>query len=184
MFISKFEGKAESRFRGQKKLARSLYTDMTKYSIPHLLRYEDRNSMAFSIESRVPFLDYRLVEYVFSLPVTWRIRNGWTKYILRNTLKGVIPEKIRKRRSKIGFATPEVAWLRELKDEIRAVFASEKFKARGYYNQDEIINEFDVFCEGKHDDLASLFWRVLNLEIWFEVFFDAPDEAVNAEVLQ
>ena len=183
MFISKYEGKAESRFRGQRKLAISLYTDMTKYSIPHLLRYEDRNSMAFSIEARVPFLDHRLVEYVFSLPVTWRIRNGWTKYILREALKGVIPEKIRKRRSKIGFATPEVEWLRELKDEIRAVFASEKFKARGYFNQEEILNKFDAFCEGKQDDFASLFWRVLNLEIWFEVFFDVPNERVNAEVL-
>jgi len=101
------------------KLPELLYLDVMKFSLPALLRYEDRNSMAFSIEARVPFLDPRLIEYVFSLPTSQRLKNGWTKYILRNAMKGILPEKILKRKNKVGFATPEVKWLRELGKEIR-----------------------------------------------------------------
>ncbi len=128
--------------------------------------------MAFSIESRVPFLDHKLVEYVFSLPITQKLKSGWTKYILRNAVKGVIPERIRKRRSKLGFPTPEIRWMKELKGEIRRVLSSEKFKKRGYFNQEEVLKRFDEFCEGKWSNYSSIFWRILNLEIWFEVFFD------------
>ncbi|MDO8515435.1 MAG: asparagine synthase (glutamine-hydrolyzing), partial [bacterium] len=71
-----------------------LKQDLFEMSLPSLLRYEDHNSMAFSIESRVPFLDYRLVEFVFSLPSEFKIRNGWNKWIMREALKDILPEKI------------------------------------------------------------------------------------------
>ena len=170
-FVSKFEGRTKSKWRSDD-LAENLYLDMVRYSIPHLLRYEDRSSMAFSIESRVPFLDHRLVEYVFSLPITQKLKSGWTKYILRNAVKGVIPERIRKRRSKLGFPTPEIRWMKELKGEIRRVLYSEKFEKRGYFNHEEVLKRFDEFCEGKWSNYSRIFWRILNLEIWFEVFVD------------
>jgi asparagine synthase (glutamine-hydrolysing) len=87
------------------------YEDIFKYSYPQLLRYEDRNSMAFSLESRVPFLDYRLVEFVFGLPASYKIRNGYTKAILRDSMKGILPDSVRLRKSKLGFATPEKRWI-------------------------------------------------------------------------
>jgi len=153
-------------------LAEQLYLDLTKFSLPALLRYEDRNSMAFSVEARVPFLDPRLIGYVFSLPISQRLKNGWTKYILRNAMKGILPEKILKRRSKVGFATPEVKWLRELRKEIREVFASAEFGKRKYFNQKEILRKFDDFCDGKLESHAMIFWRILNLEMWLRIFFD------------
>lgn len=152
-----------------------LKIEMTEASLPRLLRYEDRNSMAFSVEARVPFLDHRLIEYVFSLPITQRLRNGWTKRLLRNAMKGILPEKVRKRRNKIGFVTPEALWLRELRKEIRAIFASSDFGKRKYFNQGEILEKFDEFCQRGSDHYAEIFWRILNLETWFRVFIDESD---------
>jgi asparagine synthase (glutamine-hydrolysing) len=82
---------------------------MMTYSLPHLLKYEDRNSMAHSIEARVPFTDYRLVDYVFSIPLVYKIHCGWTKWILRLAVRDLLPPEIVWRRDKLGFATP--AWM-------------------------------------------------------------------------
>jgi asparagine synthase (glutamine-hydrolysing) len=82
-------------------------------SLPALLRYEDRNSMAWSIEARVPFLDYRLVEFLAGLPDGFKIRDGATKVVLRNGMRGVVPEPVLARRDKMGFVTPEERWVRE-----------------------------------------------------------------------
>lgn len=86
---------------------------VTESNIPQLLRYEDRNSMAFSIESRVPFLELELVNFILSLPAHFKIKNGFTKAILREALKGVVPEEVRLRTSKLGFPTPEIEWLKQ-----------------------------------------------------------------------
>ena len=88
-------------------------------SLPALLRYEDRNSMAFGIEARTPFLDYRLVEHAMALPADVLIREGWTKAVLREAMTGLLPETVRLRRDKLGFATPETRWLTELAPQVR-----------------------------------------------------------------
>jgi asparagine synthase (glutamine-hydrolysing) len=88
-----------------------LFLDMTRYTIPQLLHYEDRNGMAFSIESRVPYLDYRLVDYVMDIPAIYKIYNGWTKWIFRLAVKDLLPPNILWRKDKIGFTTPEKKWL-------------------------------------------------------------------------
>ncbi len=81
-------------------------------SVPHLLRYEDRNSMRFSIESRVPFLYTDLVEYLYSLPEEFLIaKDGTSKFVFREAMRGIVPDAILDRKDKIGFATPELAWL-------------------------------------------------------------------------
>lgn len=92
-------------------LGSRIQADLTRFSLPALLRFEDRNMMAFGIESRVPFVDHILVEWVAQLPVSLRLSGGWTKLILREAFRGVLPERIRTRRSKLGFLTPEPAWL-------------------------------------------------------------------------
>ena len=103
-------------------------------SLPALLHYEDRNSTAFSLEARVPFLDYRLVEFMFSLPTEEKIKNGVTKVILRDAMKGVLPEQIRNRTDKMGFVTPEDIWFRTvLKDQIYQIINSKSFANRGYF---------------------------------------------------
>ncbi|MCI0627099.1 MAG: asparagine synthase (glutamine-hydrolyzing) [Acidobacteria bacterium] len=92
-------------------LAQRLESDLLRYSLPVLLRYEDRNTMAFGIEARVPFVDHRLVEWMAALPADMRLRNGWTKIILREALRSVLPPKIARRKTKLGFSTPEAAWM-------------------------------------------------------------------------
>jgi asparagine synthase (glutamine-hydrolysing) len=92
-------------------VGRRIEADMTQFSLPPLLRFEDRNMMAFGVESRVPFVDHILVEWMAKLPVTLRLSGGWSKRILREALRGILPEQIRTRRSKLGFSTPESTWL-------------------------------------------------------------------------
>jgi hypothetical protein len=85
--------------------------EITKSQLPHLLRYEDKNSMRFSIETRLPFLDYKLVEMALSINNEYKIRNGYSKYILRTGAKGVVPDSILWRKNKIGFEAPSRVWL-------------------------------------------------------------------------
>src|SRR4030042_6703214 len=98
-------------FPGPKKfedtLNNYLYQAFRFVALPGLLHYEDRNSMAFSLETRLPFLDFRLVEDLFSLPPGQKIKEGVNKVVLRNAVKGFLPEAIRNRTDKMEFATPE-----------------------------------------------------------------------------
>ncbi len=151
-------------------LNQRLLQDLTVYCLPALLRYEDRNSMAFSIESRVPFLDNDLVEFILSLPPSYKIRNGWNKFLMRESMGSFLPRKIRLRRWKVGFTTPEVSWLRQEKDKIIEIFQSGQFRSRNYFNAEAVLAAFQEFVRGKTDD-SLLFWRILNLELWLRVFF-------------
>lgn len=180
-FVSEFaEAKQESALTKYEDLPALMYRDVTDTSLPALLRYEDKNSMAFSIESRVPFLDHRLVEYVSSLPITQKLKNGWTKRVLRNAMKGIVPEKIRKRRKKSAFATPQETWLKELGKEIKEVFASSQFRDRKYFNQKEVLKKFDEFCSGGSKRHHDIIWRMLNLELWLRMFIDEKNGSTIA----
>ena len=86
--------------------------ELTSLNLPMLLRYEDRDSMAHSVEARLPFLDYRLVEFCLGLPDEFKIAGGWTKRVLREGMRTRLPERVRLRRDKIGFATAEENWMR------------------------------------------------------------------------
>src|SRR5207245_2143311 len=96
----------DRRFK-RKPLTEALVEAVTYFPLPSLLRYEDKNSMRWSIESRVPFLDYRLVESVLALSNEAKIDHGLSKVILRESLHGKLPLAIEGRRDKVGFATPE-----------------------------------------------------------------------------
>ena len=173
-FTHKFEGREESILKElfPSTITEKSYYAITKYSLAFLLKETERNSSAFGIETRIPFLDHRLVEYVFSLPLDYKIRNGWTKWILREAMHGILPELVRKRRKKVGFGTPEVRWLRELGSEIEELFNSREFKTRGYWNAEKISKNFSDFCKGKRIQ-PDFFWRVVSLEIWFRVFLNS-----------
>ncbi|EQB64154.1 MAG: Asparagine synthetase [candidate division Zixibacteria bacterium RBG-1] len=146
--------------------------DLVKYSIPALLRYEDRNSMAHSVEARVPFLDYELAEFLVNCPLHLKMGHGWSKWILRQGLRGILPEAIRLRRTKMGFNTPQRNWIRsDLKEMIRAVFASSGFHMERFIIPTNVREEFDKFCLGRHDSLSDTeLFRVLNLELWARVY--------------
>jgi asparagine synthase (glutamine-hydrolysing) len=88
-----------------------LEADLTRFSLPLLLCFEDRNTTAFGVESRVPFVDHLFVEWLATLPADMRLAGGWTKRILRDALRDILPERVRMRKSKLGFSTPESEWL-------------------------------------------------------------------------
>lgn len=149
-----------------------LYANLRRLSLPKLLHYEDRNSMAFSIEARVPFLDHRLVEFAFNLPESQKIQRGVTKVVLRNAMEGTLPEEIRTRSDKMGFVTPEKVWLAtELRPWAEEIFASTSFAGRPYFDVPAIRAAFRKHIAGEVD-LTGLAWRWLNLELWLRRFVD------------
>lgn len=155
------------------KLSNFLYNQMMATSIQTLLHFEDRNSMAHSIESRVPFLDYRLVEFIFSLPSKYKIHNNLRKYIHRNALQSFVPKEIIYRKDKIGFTTPgELYWLRnEMKPLFFELITSTSFKNRTIYNHKIIKKEFNAYLKGKNI-YAQKLWMIMALELWFKNFID------------
>jgi asparagine synthase (glutamine-hydrolysing) len=143
------------------KLNNFLYNLIFTTSLPSLLHYEDRNSMAFSIESRVPFLDHRLVEFVFSLPDEDKISSATTKSILRKSLNNILPESITNRKDKKGFVTPgEVKWLRgPLK------YLIENNQLPDFINKVKAGKLLRDFNNGDNSK-ASLVWRLVVLNHW------------------
>src|SRR5258708_8873900 len=98
--------------------------DILMDTLPLLLRMEDRSSMAHSLEARVPLLDHRLVEYGISLPDHLKVHRGWSKFAIREAMRGVIPDGVRQRTSKLGFAAPDRRWLAEdLRPQVTALIA-------------------------------------------------------------
>lgn len=155
------------------KLSNFLYNQVMSTSIQTLLHYEDRNSMANSIESRVPYLDYRLVEFVFSLPSAYKINGHLGKYIHREALKKIVPAEILERKDKIGFLAPgEYFWLRnEWKEFALATFHSASFKNRGVFDHSKIICCYHRYLKGDNRNAKKL-WQVLMMELWFRCFVD------------
>jgi asparagine synthase (glutamine-hydrolysing) len=154
-----------------------LQRELCSTNLPALLHYEDRNAMAFSLESRVPYLDIRLVEYIASLPLDQKIRNGVTKIALRRAVKGIIPESIRCRMDKMGFVTPEEVWMKEtLRPFVLAVLSSDSFRARSYWNADAVMNNYQTFLDGKSAYSPEV-WRIVCTELWLHKFFDRRTES-------
>ncbi|MFA6226676.1 MAG: asparagine synthase (glutamine-hydrolyzing) [Methanoregula sp.] len=151
-----------------------LYRELTSTNLPALLHYEDRNAMAFSIESRVPYLDVRFVEYAASLPLDQKIRNGITKIALRNAIKGIIPESIRNRMDKMGFVIPEEVWMKEeLRPFVLELLSSEEFQKRPYWDANAVVRNYLSFLEGKSPYSPEV-WRIVCAELWLRKFFDLP----------
>lgn len=151
-------------------LDRLLYTDIKTY-LHELLMKQDQMSMATSVESRVPFLDHKLVEFTCSLPERLKLRGGTTKYILRESMKGILPETILSR-SKMGFPVPIAAWFRgAYRSVVDEYVLGERAMSRGLFNRDfvrELVNRHQTGAEN-HDERL---WALVNFEIWQRQFLD------------
>lgn len=156
----------------QNDLKKRFVEDIFYNSLPALLRYEDKNTMRFSLEGRVPFLDKEVVQYLFSLSNDAIIRGSWNKRILRDATQGLLPESIRSRRNKIGFTTPEQEWFKRLKTRFYGVFLSESFANRPYFNQQAVLAAFEGHIKGRNTTDTMVFWRMLNVELWMREFID------------
>ena len=167
--------------RSQDDLKERLLQDLLTYSLPCLLRYEDRNSMAFSIESRVPYLDQELVDHILGLPDDAIIRDGWSRWILRAALKGTLPEKIRLRRWKVGFTTPEMRWIKARRAAFTSLYQSPSFQARPYWDGAAVVAAFRACCRGEVEE-SMVFWRAANIELWLREFVDQSVVLKDADV--
>lgn len=155
--------------RGESLLKSQLLRDVRATSLPALLRYEDRNSMAFSIESRVPFLTPALVEFVLSLPEQYIVGDdGTTKFVFREAMRGIVPDAILDRRDKIGFATPEEQWMRRLDGWIRKLLASDAARSIPALDIARTRDLWEATVEGKRRDFEI--WRALNVIHWSQQF--------------
>jgi asparagine synthase (glutamine-hydrolysing) len=155
---------------GEDILRQELYNALTENSLPMLLRYEDRNSMTHSIESRVPFLTPALVNFVFSLPEEFIIaKDGTSKAIFREAMRGIVPDPILERKDKIGFATPEQSWLQNLRPWIENVLNRETANQIPALNLPQVKAEWQAVIEGK-STFDFRIWRWVNLIRWAERF--------------
>jgi asparagine synthase (glutamine-hydrolysing) len=126
--------------------------------MPHLLRYEDKNSMRHSIETRLPFIDFRVVETAVSINNKYKIKDGWTKYILRKTVDKILPNSIVWRTNKFGFEAPAKSWINSIEIEMQ-----ESIKNSIILNT--IINEIRY---KKLDENQK--WKLFNISKWEQVY--------------
>jgi asparagine synthase (glutamine-hydrolysing) len=170
----------ERAYSGENTIAGNLYAssclkesliDHFEYKLEHLLKWEDRNSMYFSLEARVPFLDYRLVEKTIAGADV--IHDGMTKYILREAMKGTLPEKIRVRKDKIGFDTPQDRWFRTepFSIFISDLLTSESFRSRNIIAPSKAKAFYHQHLSGKKN-ISKEIWKWIHLELWYREFID------------
>lgn len=160
--------------KGQSISSRQLI-DIYNYSVPALVHYEDRMSMAWSREIRVPFLDYRLVELFVNLPAEIKIRNGWTKYIFRKAMEDYLPHEIVWRKDKQGFVNPQGEWLKnEIKEDVLKYFEGDSIMFRSkIIDPKNLMLLYDKYCNQPTGKGSVWFRDVFNplaLEIWLRRF--------------
>jgi asparagine synthase (glutamine-hydrolysing) len=154
----------------QSLLDRLLYADIKTY-LHELLMKQDQMSMAASLESRVPFLDHKLVEFTSSLPERLKLRRWTTKYVLRQSMKGVLPEQILTR-PKMGFPVPIGAWFRGPYAQVLDEYVlSSRATERGIFNADMVRTLVNQHQRGVANHSERL-WSLVNLEMWFRRFID------------
>lgn len=147
--------------------------DHFEFKLEHLLKWEDRNSMRFSIEARTPYLDFRLVERSLATSADLKIKDGITKHILRESMKGILPDSIRLRMDKLGFETPQDDWFRQehWKTFVWDIINSSSFKSRGIINHEKAKDIFNRHINGEAS-VAKEIWKWIHLELWFREFID------------
>ena len=155
---------------GETRLHRRLREDVSVKGLPRLLRYEDRNSMHYSIESRVPFLTTEFVGYVLSLPEHYLIDRSWaTKSIFRKALQGLVPSDVLGRVDKLGFTSPEKTWILSNRTWAKQVLESETAHSLPGLKHRKVIEDFDAICTGTQPYNGRV-WRILNVIEWARSF--------------
>lgn len=150
----------------------ALYADFSQRALPEYLHYEDRNSMSQSVESRLPFLGKKLMEMAFALSIDQRLTLGVRKKILRESLKGHIPNRILEDRVKRGFISPQSKWQREtLKPHLDAIFASPVINNSDLIDPKAVRQFYSDYQRGVHDQWA-LVWRIACFTLWKEIMIN------------
>jgi asparagine synthase (glutamine-hydrolysing) len=154
--------------------------------LPNWLRMEDRVSMAHGVESRLPFMDYRLVELAFQLDDTMKLNRGYTKYVLRQAMKNLLPESIVSDQRKRRFATPFARWLRhDWRSAVEDVLLNTDCEVGRYLNVGPFRKQLRCYFNGERGSLnAATLWRILQTEFWLKAFTGSlPPSTPSTETL-
>ncbi len=161
--------RAPGHLPGADTLNNHLYRAVVSLSIPTLLHYEDRSSMTYSIEARVPFLDHRLVEFSLGIPADLKIRGGEGKHIMRRAVEGILPREVAYRKDKLGYPTPFAAWSRTiLRDSIDALL-EERVLKRDWYDAAQVRALWRRHLAGEIN-ADRLIHNLVTTELWFDRF--------------
>jgi asparagine synthase (glutamine-hydrolysing) len=132
--------------------------EITSSQIPALLRYEDRNSMHYSIETRLPYLDWELLEFNLSLPIDFKIKDGWSKHLIRNSMNNHLPDEISWRKNKFGFNSPDKDWLLASNDFIR------------WIKDSPILNQMFADPLAVSNLKNGMLWKMINIACWEKAY--------------
>jgi asparagine synthase (glutamine-hydrolysing) len=170
--LKKIRIKLNKENRGQR-VKEALAYALTKEGLQSLLRHSDRNSMAFSIESRVPFLTIPIVEFLLSLPENYLIsEEGVTKHIFREAMRDIVPNDILDRKDKIGFATPELNWLSSKPKIIKKWI--EQSVGIPFINKKVLLKNFEKILHG-NKSIDGHIWRSINYLLWYRLVYQASN---------
>jgi len=169
-------------YRARSEVSRLLYKsgslsdalqDHFEHKLEHLLKWQDRSSMWFSLESRVPFLDHRLVERTLALPPELLMHRGETKKILRAAMRGILPERVRTRQDKVGFDTPAAEWFRSPAWDraLDETVKSRRFQSREVMDMKRVNALRETWKQQGACDPQEI-WKWISLETWFRLFID------------
>jgi asparagine synthase (glutamine-hydrolysing) len=170
----------------QSYLKNRTYQDIFYETIPCCLRAEDRHTAAFGLNNFLPFLDHRLAEFMFRIPETLKIKDGVSKYLLREAMKGIVPESTRTRVKKTGWNAPAHIWFSgQGAFLIRDILSSQAFKTRGIYNipvVEKLLQEHDDIIQGNklQDNHMMFFWQLVNTELWHQWLESVPENSLVA----
>jgi asparagine synthase (glutamine-hydrolysing) len=155
------------------KTLRESFINHFEHKFEHHLLWADKSGMKFSLETRFPFLDHLIVEKMLNTATDMIYKDGITKIILREAMKGVVPEKVRTRMDKVGYSTPEDIWFRDVRFQelFRDIISSSGFRSRAYFNLKKIQTLFEDHTANRRNNSQKI-WKILNLELWFRKFID------------
>ncbi|MCS6819291.1 MAG: asparagine synthase (glutamine-hydrolyzing) [Chitinophagales bacterium] len=139
----------------------------------HQLRIEDKNSMKFGVEVRVPYLEHQLLDFVMNIPSEYKIRNGEVKYVLKHAVKDILPEIIFKRNNKVGFEAPMDRWMKEkiFYDKLGDMIHSSNQNMKNYLNLNYVRKCFEEHIKGRKNHSVTL-WKYMYLTRWYQLFFE------------
>ncbi len=158
-------------------ITQQLYLDFHYQTLPVILRNFDRTSMAHGVEIRAPFLDWRLVCHAFSIPIEYKIANGYSKYILREALGSLLPDSVRTRKSKLGFVTPVPEWSNEdLINYVRDMMASQYFLKSPFWNGPMIQMVAEKYLAFNEKRVINWLWMFLQAARMMELFTSKAKE--------
>jgi asparagine synthase (glutamine-hydrolysing) len=159
-------------------LGRAIYNDIRWY-LPSLLQVEDRMSMAFSLESRAPLLDYRIVEHAAIVPSTLKMKNMETKHILRRAVRDLLPAAVYNRKDKMGMPTPIALWFRgSLAGWVRSELSRSTIADSGLFDAGYVQACIDEHLAGQRDRSVEI-WKLLNVAAWWRIYVEDSNGGIE-----